>query len=289
MFRPLTVQQPAGLLAFLFASLPAVKKNKVRQSLKLEFILVNGRATTQFDHPLRPGDVVSMGSESGRRTHNGLPVAMKIYFEDEHLIVIDKPKNLLSVASEAEREKTAYVHLTDYVRDGNERSRARIFIVHRLDRETSGLMVFARTGETKELLQANWDQGEKRYLAIVEGGPQADRGVLESDLDEASPHKVYSVPASHLTRHAITYYEVLKRNASMALVELRLGTGRRHQIRVQLAEIGCPIIGDEKYAARTDPARRLGLHAWLLKFRHPITGQDHRFESLLPAELARLV
>ena len=288
MFRPLTVQQPMALLAFLFASLPEVKKNKVRQSLKFGVILVNGRATAQFDHPLRPGDVVSMRSERDRGTRNRLPAGMKIHFEDEHLIVIEKPKHLLAMASEAEREKTAYSYLTDYVRGGNERSRARIFIVHRLDRETSGLRVFARTGEAKERLQANWDQGEKRYLAIVEGGPQAAGGVLESDLDEASPHKVYSVPASHLTRHAITHYAVLKRTARRALVELRLGTGRRHQIRVQLAEIGCPIIGDEKYSARTDPAKRLGLHAWLLKFRHPITGEELQFESPLPPELAKL-
>ncbi len=288
MFRPLTVRQPTELLAFLFASLPQVKRNKVRQRLKGEAILVNDRATTQFDHPLRPGDVVSLRSEKDRHARHHLPAGMKIHFEDEHLIVIEKPKNLLSVASEAEREQTAYSYLTDYVRGGNERSRARVFIVHRLDRETSGLMVFARTAETKELLQTNWDQGEKRYLAIVEGGPRAERGVLESDLDEASPFKVYSVPASPLTRHAITHYEVRQRTARLALVELRLGTGRRHQIRVQLAEIGCPIIGDAKYSARTDPAKRLGLHAWLLKFRHPITGQELRFESPLPPELARV-
>ena len=119
MFRPITVQQPTELLAFLFASLPEVKKSKVRQSLKFEAILVNGRATTQFDHPLRPGDMVSMGSEKDRHPHTRLPAAMKIHFEDEHLIVIDKPKNLLAVTSEAEREKTAYVFLTDYVRGGN--------------------------------------------------------------------------------------------------------------------------------------------------------------------------
>lgn len=288
MFRPLTVRQPTELLAFLFASLPQVKRNKVRQSLKDEAIQINDRATTQFDHPLRPGDIVSMRPASARPARYRLPAGMSIRFEDEHLLVIEKPKNLLSVASEAEREKTAYSHLTDYVRGGNERSRARVFIVHRLDRETSGLMVFARTGEAKERLQTHWDQGEKRYLAIVEGGPRADRGVLESDLDEASPFKVYSVPASPLTRHAITHYEVLKRTARLALVELRLATGRRHQIRVQLAEIGCPVIGDAKYSARTDPAKRLGLHACLLKFRHPITGVELRFESPLPPELARL-
>ncbi|MEN9575356.1 MAG: hypothetical protein RL514_3211 [Verrucomicrobiota bacterium] len=289
MFRPLTVQQPTELLVFLFASLPKVGKSKVRQGLKFGAILVNGQGTTQFDQALRPGDVVSMRSEQDRHTRNSLPTAMVILFEDDHLIVIHKPKKLLSMASETEREKTAYSYLTDYVRGGNERSRARIFIVHRLDRETSGLMVFARTVEAKERLQANWDQGEKRYLAIVEGGPQADRGVLESDLDEASPFKVYSVPASHLTRHATTHYEVLRRTAHLTLLELRLATGRRHQIRVQLAEIGCPIIGDEKYSARTDPAKRLGLHACRLKFRHPITGEELQFESPLPTELARLL
>ena len=289
MFRPLTVLHSAELLAFLFASLPDVKKNKLRQSLKFEDIQVNGVATTKFDHRLQPGDVVSVRSEKEKPARNRLPAAMKIHFEDEHLIVIHKPRNLLSVASESEREKTAYHFLGDYVRGGQARSRERIFIVHRLDQETSGLMVFARTSEAKELLQKNWDQNEKRYFAIVEGAPKSERGVLESDLDESRPHKVYSVPASNLTRHAVTHYQVLKRNARMTLLELRLVTGRRHQIRVQLAEIGCPIIGDERYAARTDPAKRLGLHACLLKFRHPITGQDLQFESPLPPELAKLI
>lgn len=288
MFRPLTVRRPAELLDFLFASLPEVKRNKVRQSLKFEDVLVNDCPITKFDHPLQPGDVVSMRSGKARSTRNRLPTAMKIHFEDEHLIVIHKPKGLLSVASESERDKTAYGYLVDYVRGGRERGRERIFTVHRLDRETSGLMVFARTSEAKETLQKNWDQNEKRYFAIVEGGPKADIGVLESDLDESQTHKVFSAPPSALTRHATTHYEVLKRKARLSLLQLRLVTGRRHQIRVQLAEIGCPIIGDDKYAARTDPAKRLGLHACLLKFRHPITGKELEFQSPLPPELAKL-
>ena len=289
MSRPLTVAQPTELLAFLFASLPEVKKTKVRNWLKHESILVNDRVRTQYNHPLVPGDVVSIRSEKIVRTINTLPKSMKIHFEDAHLIVVDKPKNLLAIASEAERENTAYVYLTDYVRGGNPRSHERIFIVHRLDRETSGLMVFAKTGEAKDLLQENWDQGEKHYLAVVEGSPPADQGTLESDLDEANPYKVYSVPQSDTTPHAITHYKVLKRATRMSLVELRLETGRRHQIRVQLAEIGCPIVGDEKYSARTDPAKRLGLHACFLKFRHPISNAVMEFSSPLPQELAKLV
>lgn len=289
MSRPLHVKEPAELLAFLFASLPEVKKTKVRNWLKHDSILVNDRVRTQFNHPLVPGDVVTVRSEKEVRTINTLPKSMKIHFEDEHLIVVDKPKNLLAIASEAEREKTAYVYLTDYVRGGNPRGHERIFIVHRLDRETSGLMVFAKTGEAKDLLQENWDQGEKHYQAVVEGCPPTDEGTLESDLDEANPFKVYVVPASATTRHAITHYKVLKKAARMTLVELRLVTGRRHQIRVQMADIGCPIIGDEKYSARTDPAKRLGLHATYLRFRHPVTQKMMEFTSALPVELAKLM
>ena len=289
MSRPLQVTEPSELLAFLFAQMPEVKKTKVRNWLKHDCILVNDRASTQFNLQLVPGDVVTVRSEKSVRTINTLPKSMKIHYEDQHLIVIEKPKNLLAIASEAEREKTAYVYLTDYVRGGNSRGSERIFIVHRLDRETSGLMVFARTGEAKDILQENWDQGEKHYQAVVEGCPPADQGTLESDLDEANPYKVYSVPASELTRHAITHYKVLKKAAKMTLVELRLETGRRHQIRVQLAEIGCPIIGDEKYSARTDPAKRLGLHACYLKLRHPINHTMMEFRSPLPPELAKMV
>ena len=288
MSRPLAVSEPAELLAFLFTNLPEVKKTKVRNWLKHGCVLVNERPRTQFNLPLVPGDVVTVRSEKETRTVNTLPRSMKIHYEDAHLIVIDKPKNLLAIASEAEREKTAYAYLTDYVRGGNSRGTERIFIVHRLDRETSGLMVFAKTGEAKDLLQENWDQGEKHYQAVVEGCPPADQGVLESHLDEGNPFKVYSVPESPETRHAITHYKVLKKAPRMTLVELRLVTGRRHQIRVQLAEIGCPIIGDEKYSARTDPAKRLGLHAVHLKFRHPINHQVLEFHSPLPAELAKL-
>ena len=289
MSRPLNVKEPSELLAFLFANLPEVKKTKVRNWLKHDCILVNDRVCTQFNQPLVAGDVVSIRSEKTVRTINTLPKSMKIHYEDAHLIVVDKPKNLLAIASEAEREKTAYVYLTDYVRGGNSRGSERIFIVHRLDRETSGLMVFAKTGPAKDLLQENWDQGEKHYMAVVEGCPPADEGTLESDLDEANPYKVYSVPASEATRHAITHYKVIKKATRMTLVQLQLETGRRHQIRVQLAEIGCPIVGDEKYSARTDPAKRLGLHACYLKFPHPITHAMMEFSSPLPGELAKLV
>ena len=161
--------------------------------------------------------------------------------------------------------------------------------MHRLDREASGLMVFAKTKDAKRNLQFHWSKAEKRYFAVVEGSAPRDSGVLRSHLDESNPLKVYSSRRTPTTRLAVTHYRVVKRNATHALIELTTETGRRNQIRVQLADAGCPIVGDLKYGAQTNPAKRLGLHAGSLKFNHPLTGEILAFESPLPRDLARVV
>jgi 23S rRNA pseudouridine1911/1915/1917 synthase len=287
--RTSTVAAEAELLAYLFATWPEVKKKQIRTWLKFQAVTVNGRPVTQFNHRLRRGDVVAIRSDRFAAPRTIVGAGMKVYFEDAHLIVIDKPSGLLSIASEAEQEKTAYFQLTEYLRHGNPRAKERVWIVHRLDRETSGLMVFAKTPRAKEALQAGWDRAEKRYEAVVEGRLPADSGTFESELNETNPFRVFSAPRSEQTRHAVTHYRVLARSASRSLVELTLETGRRHQIRVHLKDAGCPIVGDEKYGAKSDPAKRLGLHACMLRFTHPETGEELRFESPLPKELARLV
>jgi 23S rRNA pseudouridine1911/1915/1917 synthase len=288
MYKPRTVDEPVELLPYLFAAWPATKKKQVRTWLKHQAVLVNGRVVTQFNHPLKPGDVVAIRSGRYAAPDTVIAAGIKVHFEDATLIVIDKPPDLLTIASEAEQEKTAYFQLTHYLRTSS-RARERVWIVHRLDRETSGLMVFAKTPEAKSILQTGWDEVEKRYQAVIEGFLPNDNGTFQSWLDETNPIKVFSVPRSTTTRHAVTHYRVLKRNRGRTLVELTLETGRRHQIRVHLADAGCPVVGDTKYGAKTNPAKRLGLHAWMLRFPHPVTHQEHRFESSLPAELARLV
>lgn len=285
----LTVEDPAELLAFLFASRPEVKRTKVRQWLKHGLIQVNEQSVTRTNHALQIGDVVSIRAKGEVRVQGVLPSGMKVLFEDASLLVVEKPEGLLSMGSATERETTAYAFLTDYVRRGDPQGSARVWIVHRLDRETSGVMVFARTEAAKRALQARWDETEKHYLAVVEGHPPADHGVLRSHLDERGPFKVYSAPRSGRTRHAVTHYREVKRIATRALVELTPTTGRRNQLRVHLADAGCPIVGDRKYGARTDPARRLGLHAGALQFVHPQSGELLRFESPLPPDLARLL
>ena len=282
-------KQAGPLLATLFTAWPKEKKKQIRTWLKFQAITVNGRPVSQFDHPLKPGDQVAVRTDRFATPKTRLPSGLKIYLEDAHLLVVEKPEGLLSISSPAEPEKTAFFQLTEYLRHKHPRSRERVWIVHRLDRETSGLMMFAKTAPAKEALQSKWDTFAKRYEAVVEGRLPAQAGVLESDLDESNPHHVAVRPKSERTRHAVTQYRVLKAGPRRSLVELTLETGRRHQIRVQLAEAGCPIVGDEKYGAKTDPAGRLGLHACFLRFRHPVTGEELHFTSPLPKPLVRLV
>jgi 23S rRNA pseudouridine1911/1915/1917 synthase len=289
MHKPRTVDQSAELLSYLFAAWPAEKKKQVRTWLKHQAVMVNGRVVTQFNHPLKPGDVVAIRSDRFAVPGTVVGDDIRICFEDAALLVIDKPPDLLTIASEAEQEKTVYFQLTEHLRGNDVHSRERVWIVHRLDRETSGIMVFAKTPEAKGLLQTGWDQAEKRYQAVVEGTLPSDKGTFRSYLDETNPFQVFSVPRSPTTRHAVTHYRVLKRGKGRTLVELTLETGRRHQIRVHLADAGCPIVGDKKYGAKTNPAKRLGLHSWSLRLLHPISGEEHRFESELPTDLARLV
>ena len=287
--KQLRVTEPDSLQNFLFTRFPEVKRIKVKQWLKFGSVTVNGKKHMRHDHALGEGDVVEVLSADESRSASLLPKSLKIVYEDDSILVIDKPPNLLSIASEAEQKRTAYALLTHYVRGGNVRSRERVWIVHRLDQETSGLMIFARTEQAKLILQETWEDAEKRYFAIVEGAPAKDADTLRSFLDERNPHHVRSVPESEHTRHAITHYKVLKRGDRFSLLELTLGTGRRHQIRVQMKEVGCPVAGDEKYGAKTNPAGRLCLHSCHLKIHHPVTGEVMTFESPLPASLSAVV
>jgi len=285
MTKPITVKVPGELLEFLFSIWPETKKTKIRNWLKHQSVLVNGEPVTQFNHPLMPGDQIAVRPVRYAAPRTPISAGIKAWFEDKDIIVIDKPADLLSIASNAEEERTAYFLLTDYLRGNRPKGRERVWIVHRLDKETSGLMVFAKTPEAKEFLQGRWDTIEKHYEAIVEGHLSKKEGTLECDLDERSRFKVFVASASEHTRHAVTHYKVLAESARRSLVQLRLETGRRHQIRVQLAAEGCPIIGDEKYGAKSDPADRLGLHSTFLKFPHPVTGEILQFISPLPKEL----
>ena len=285
---PRRVTEPGPLLPFLFAAWPEAKKNRVRDWLKHRRVTINGRATTRFDYALHPGDEVAIQAEGFAPENAALAGGLRIRHEDESIVVIEKPTGLLSIADE-KSDRTAYSLLTAHVRRGRPQSRARVWIVHRLDRSTSGLMVFARTEPAKRTLQAAWDTVEKEYWAVVEGAPPQTEGRIETALDESDAARVrIASPAASQSRRAVTHYRVEKRGPACTLLAVRIETGRRHQIRVQLAHLGCPIVGDGRYGARTDPIKRVALHACLLRFAHPVTGAALKFVSPLPGEMGRL-
>ncbi len=176
------VDAPAPLLSFLFATWPETKKKQVREWLKFGSVAVNDRIVTQFDHPLKRGDRVTIHKRGMAAPETKLQGGIRVRHEDADIIVIEKPAGLLSIASAAEEDKTAYAMLTRHVRRGNERGRERVWIVHRLDRETSGVMIFAKSESAKTALQKSWDDAEKKYFAVVEGAPPQESGTLESWL-----------------------------------------------------------------------------------------------------------
>jgi len=284
-----SVAESTPLLAFLFARWPEARRNTVKQWLRFGAVTVNGHIVTRHDHTLQPGDVVRIRPQKAPPTTKPLPAGISVVYEDNELLVVLKPANLLTIATETERDKTAFRIMTGYLRAGSGSARSRLWIVHRLDRETSGLLVFARSEESKIWLQKNWARMEKRYQAVVEGVMPAAAGTLTGHLDETQPHRVFlSDRPSSTTREAITHYRVLGAGNKRSLLEITLETGRRHQIRVQLAAAGCPIVGDKRYGARTNPIKRIALHAAFLKLLHPDDRREMIFQSPLPPEIARL-
>lgn len=283
-----TVKDPTELLPFLLANWPDVKRTRVKQWLKFGSVRVNGLPVTRHDHELRPGNKVEIKIDRvTRHAAPPLPAGLEIVHEDDAVIVLNKGAGWLTVALDSGKGRTAYAALTDHVRATDPRNR--VWIVHRLDRDTSGLIVFAKTEPYKRILQRNWDQAEKIYHAIAEGVIKRDAGTLRCHVNESFSLRVRSVPPSDDTREAISHFKVLKRSADRTLVELKIETGRRHQIRVHLSDMGHPIVGDKPYGAQTDPAKRLGLHAAKLTFTHPASGEKMTFEKPLPDVLAKLV
>lgn len=278
---------PVRLLDFLFASMPEAKRTTVKDYLKYGQVMVGQSVCTQFDRELRRGDVVKVNTT--RQFQVFSHPRMRLVYEDDDIIVIDKGYGLLSMGTDKIKEGTAYSILRDYLKRKDPRNK--IFIVHRLDQATSGLMMFAKTIEAKETMQHNWNNMvlERKYVAVVEGELEPREGQVRSYLAENSAHEVYSVKNPEEGQLAVTNYTTLRSRKPYSLVELSLATGRKNQIRVHMKEAGHPIAGDRRYGARTSPLHRLCLHAQTLRFVHPATRRDMSFTSPLPAGFNRIV
>ena len=222
-------------------------------------------------------------------TRRHLPPGVEILHEDDDTLVVEKPHGLLTIATEQRTTGTLYSKLTEYVRKGNYKSRNRIFIVHRLDRDASGVLVFAKTPEAKAALQGTWEDAKKTYLAVVHGRMPEKSGIIESHLLESKAQKVHSTRDTKQGMLSRTAYRVVRESGAHSLLEIDLLTGRKHQIRVHLSEAGHPIVGDRKYGANNDGEKRLALHAKSLSFPHPETGRRVEFETETPGYFDRLM
>lgn len=277
----LTVDRADTLLPFLLSHQKGKSRNNIKALLTRGQVLVDGQAVTRHDHPLVPGQTVSL-----RPRLQGGDLPFPLLYEDADLLAIDKPAGLLSTANEREQERTAFRAVSDWLRD---RGEGRAFLVHRLDRDTSGVLLFAKSEAVQQRFQNEWNTLIRRrgYRAVVEGAPPEPAGTIRTQLRENRIHKVYSVRSGGKT--AVTHYQVERLGADYALLAVAIDTGRKNQIRVHFSELGCPVAGDKVYGAATDPLGRLCLHAHELSFAHPVTGAELLLRSETPKGFSRLV
>lgn len=288
--RPSTVVQGAPLLVYLLDTL-GLKRKAAKNLLKFGAVVVNGVPIRQFDHRLLPGDRITFLELQAAAAIDGLRNAgVQLIYEDDALLVADKPSGLLTVATDDVKTETLYVRVNEFLSQRESHDTVRAVPVHRLDQGTSGLVLFSKSDEIKRVLQAAWPTVEKTYWAVVLGRPKLDQGTITSYLTEDKSFKVFSrdQPTPGAQR-AVTHYRVLQSQANLSLVEIRLETGRKHQIRVHMAHLRCPVAGDERYGGKSDRCSRLALHAGELTITHPVTEQRLKFSSPLPAELGRLL
>ena len=285
----LRVQETTTLMPFLLSKMGGMSRTSVKNLLARRVVRVNGRIETHPDTALASGDEVLIVPEQGARllTHPKL----RIVYEDDYLIVVEKKEGLLTVSAHpGSSETTALSLLKDYVKKSDKRNS--IYVVHRLDRETSGLLVFAKTPELQEYMRTYWRQlvTKRTYVAVVEGEmPKGEDTITTWLSEDPKSTMVYSSPVDDGGKVAITHYKQLKTNGDYSLLELHLETGRTNQIRVHMASVGHPVVSDRKYGSgKVPPIDRLGLHARILEFIHPATEQTVHFETPVPREFLHI-
>ena len=271
-------KENAPLLEYLIKSVNE-SRSKLKATLQGRGIAVNGRMVTQFDYQLKTGDKITISRHKKQNQFKSRYV--KIVYEDRWLVVVEKNIGILSMAAGHSSLNVKSV-LDDYFLKSRQKCRAHV--VHRLDRDTSGLMVYAKDIETEQILEHNWHQivYDRRYVAVASGEIELDNGTIANWLKDNKAYITYSSPTDNGGKYAITHYHVLNRTTEHTLVEYKLETGRKNQIRVHSADMGHPICGDVKYGNGDDPLHRLCLHAYMLCFTHPITGEPMEFSTPIP-------
>lgn len=278
------VDAPSELLEWLLANLKQ-SRSKVKATLQGRGVRVGGKVVTQFDYRLEPGMKVAVSKVKKAAELKSRYV--RLVYEDRHLVVVEKQAGILSMAA-GHSSLTVKAVLDDYFRRSNQRCTAHV--VHRLDRDTSGLMIYAKDMQAEQILEHEWHERvyDRRYVAVVSGEMERDEGTVASWLRDNKAYITYSSPVDNGGKYAVTHYHTLARTTQHSLVEYVLETGRKNQIRVHSADIGHPVCGDVKYGNGDDPIGRLCLHAYVLCFVHPITNRRMEFETPVPVAFRKL-
>ena len=273
------VAQEALLIEFLMEKMHGISRNRAKALISNRVVLVNNAITTHPLTELKAGQVLQVDRSKRKMAFHSNE--LDIVYEDPYLLIIDKHPGLLSMSNNS-RQQTVQTVLNRYLEKGGGRNTSHL--VHRLDRDTSGLMVYAKDVQTQQSLVRGWQElvTDRRYIALVEGELENPRGVVKSWLTEDKRFVTHSSPVDNGGKFAVTHYNVLASSNGYSLVECELETGRKNQIRVHMADLGHPVVGDHKYGSDNDPIRRLGLHAYMLCFTHPVTGKHMRFETPVP-------
>ena len=284
--RDYPVTEETTLLPFLRKTLADKSRNNVKSLLTRKLVAVDGRPVSRHDLPLKPGQTVTLLPVSAPGVTS---LSFPILYEDERLIAVNKPAGLLSVGNERERVRTAYRKVSDYVKSKD--INAKIFVVHRLDRETSGVLIFAKDPDTQKAFQEHWNDIVTRrgYYAVVEGAPKPAEDTVVSHLIETATHLVFSGQPGLNSRRAVTHYRTVAAGNGYALLDVAIDTGRKNQIRVHMQDIGHPVAGDKQYGAKTNPLGRLCLHAYDLSLTDPVTGKELSFVARMPKEFMKVV
>ena len=275
-----TVVNNAQLIEFLMEKMHGISRNRAKALISNRVVLVNNAITTYPLAELKPGDIVQLDRSKHKKSFHSKE--LDLVFEDPYILVIDKKPGLLSMSNNT-RQITAQVVLNRYLEKGG--SRATSHLVHRLDRDTSGLMLYAKDIKTQQSFVNGWQElvSDRRYIALVEGEFEKPQGCVKSWLTEDKRFITHSSSVDNGGKFAVTHYNVLTSSNGYSLVECVLETGRKNQIRVHMADLGHPVVGDHKYGSGKDPVRRLCLHAYKLCFVHPVTGKRLNFETPVPA------
>ena len=280
------VREPDELMSFIMKAMHGISRTRTKELLAHKMVLVDKQITTRHDTPLKKGQIVQILKKSNIHEFNHKLI--RIVYEDAFIIVVEKMNGILTSSPAGQKLVTVKKVLDEYV--GRQKKGMRVHTVHRLDRETSGLLIFAKNIDIQQTLVRNWREivTDRRYIAVVQGEMEKNKGVVSSWLMDNKMFITYSSPTDNGGKLAITNYRTIKRSNGFSLVEMILETGRKNQIRVHMQDLKHPIVGDYKYGSTVDPIGRIALHAYMLRFYHPITGELMNFELPCPSSFNKI-